>query len=496
MHRHQSWFSYPISKPYPFRWFTPVVLVGGVILTVFLSLVNLSANGYYLKTLYTSDPNGTEAYSNAQYVDNATIPIYFRAKIMAQDECQPRLLTIGDSFFTSNLGFRYIIKAISDSRTKSLSSLNYKNNTLESCSPKSIALKLKKSDTAVPPAASWWLSYGESTMKATVDCTVVTDDGLMTITLITEEASGGDHDYSYVIEDDYRTHASVWWGTRLLNAYWSGVMTVAANMTNIYGSKNYVVRSLLTYTPKPSEDIYTDDFFDLYWWLANADSSILNKNMDKSLKDYNSDWYGSPALTEGLHSAKVLFSLLSLDLGNCQAPNLLLDDRGLQYTILAPDDYNRDPGRILNGSKSQIYGSDRYNMIPTPGSNDTNSGLVKLRDSYDKFQPMMGPLGCATATIVSQYLCSVPQQKNGGVMLFSILLADLLFLQAAWKILTWIADGLVSRGNTEAMTCQGCQARIGSYHSLQDFSSTRNGFGAVPKRTMDWSESRETILRQ
>ncbi|EXF83778.1 hypothetical protein CFIO01_01505 [Colletotrichum fioriniae PJ7] len=473
---HRSWFSYSISKPYPFRWFTPVVLVGGVILAVLLSLINLSANGYYLKPLYTSDPNGTEALSNAQWFRK--IPFNWRSDVKA--ECQPRLYTIGDSFFTSNLGF----------------SLNYKNNTLQGCSPKSIVLKMKKSDTAVPPAPSWWLSYGESKMEATVDCTVVTDDGLVTITLVTEENSGGDHDYSYVIEDDPGTHASVWWGTRLLNAYWSGVMTVAANMTNIYGSKNYVVRSGFTYTPKPSEDIYTDQFFDLYWWLANTDSSILNKNMDKSLKDYNSDWYGSPALTEGLHSAKILFSLLSLDLGNCQAPNLLLDDRGLQYAILAPDDYNRDPGRILNGSRSQLYGSDRYNQIPAPGSNDTNSGLVTLRESYNKFQPMMGPLSCNNATIVSQYLCSVPQQKNGGAMLFSILLADLLFLQAAWKILTWIADGMVSRGNTEAMYCQGCQARIGTYQSLQDFSSTRNGSEAVPKRTMDWSESRETILRE
>ncbi|KAK1480180.1 hypothetical protein CCUS01_00737 [Colletotrichum cuscutae] len=489
---HRSWFSYSISKPYPFRWFTPVVLVGGVILAVLLSLINLSANGYYLKPLYTSDPNGTEALSNAQWFRK--IPFNWRSDVKA--ECQPRLFTIGDSFFTSNLGFRYIIKAISDSRTNSLSSLNYKNNTLESCSPKSIVLKMKKGDTAVPPAPSWWLSYGESTMDATVDCTVVTDDGPVIITLITEENSGGDHTYSYVIEDDPGTHASVWWGTRLLNAYWSGVMTVAANMTNIYGSDNYVVRSGFTYTPKPGEDIYTDQFFDLYWWLANTDSSILNKNMDKSLKDYNSDWYGSPALTEGLHSSKILFSLLSLDLGNCQAPNLLLDDRGLRYAILAPDDHNRDPGRILNGSRSQLYGSDRYNQIPAPRSNDTNSGLVTLRDSYDKFQPMMGPLGCSNATIVSQYLCSVPQQKNGGAMLFSILLADLLFLQAAWKILTWIADGMVSRGNTEAMYCQGCPARIGAYQSLQDFSSTRNGSEAVPKRTMDWSESRETILRE
>lgn len=63
---YRSWFSYPISKPYPFRWFTPVALVGGIVLTVLLSLINLSANGYLLKPLYTSDPNGTEALSNAR----------------------------------------------------------------------------------------------------------------------------------------------------------------------------------------------------------------------------------------------------------------------------------------------------------------------------------------------------------------------------------------------------------------------------------------------
>lgn len=70
---HKSRFSYPISKPYPFRWFTPVTLVGGLVLAVLLSLLNLSANGFYLKTVYTSDPNSTEAHANAQYV-NIPIP--------------------------------------------------------------------------------------------------------------------------------------------------------------------------------------------------------------------------------------------------------------------------------------------------------------------------------------------------------------------------------------------------------------------------------------
>ncbi|OHE99469.1 hypothetical protein CORC01_05269 [Colletotrichum orchidophilum] len=490
---HQSWFSYPISKPYPFRWFTPVALVGGLILTVLFSLVNLSANGYYLKPLYTSDPNGTEAYANAQWFRKT--PFNWRSDVQA--ECQPRLLAIGDSFFTSNLGFRYIIKTISDSSTSSRSTLNYKNNTLQHCTPKQIVLKLKKVDTAVPPSPSWWLSWTDSTMEATVDCTIMTDDGPVNITLVTEDTGEGDHDYSYVIEDDYRTHASVWWGTRLLNAYWNGVMTAASNMTEIDGFKSYVVRTAFTYTTKSlREDIRSDTFFDLYWWMANADATILHTNMKENLQDYNSDWYGSPALTEGLHCAKILFSLLSLDLGNCHSPNLLLDDRGLQYAILAPDDHNRDPGQLLNGSTSQLYGADRFNMIPVPGSNDTDNGLVTLMESYDAFQPLMGPLTCKNATVVSQYLCSVPQQKSWGVMLFAILLADLVFLQAAWKILTWTADGLVSKANTEAMSCQGCQTKTLSYQSLHDSGTTKDGLEAVPDKTMNWSMSREMSSRE
>ena len=41
-----SFFSYNISRPYPFKWFTAVVLLGGTLFTVFVSLLNFSADGY------------------------------------------------------------------------------------------------------------------------------------------------------------------------------------------------------------------------------------------------------------------------------------------------------------------------------------------------------------------------------------------------------------------------------------------------------------------
>ncbi len=56
---HASYFSYHISRPYPFRWFTPVALSCGVVLAVLFSMVNLAGNGYHLRSIYTNDPNTT-----------------------------------------------------------------------------------------------------------------------------------------------------------------------------------------------------------------------------------------------------------------------------------------------------------------------------------------------------------------------------------------------------------------------------------------------------
>ncbi|TDZ38563.1 hypothetical protein C8035_v004821 [Colletotrichum spinosum] len=209
------------------------------------------------------------------------------------------------------MGFRYTVKAIGDSAENSRSTVGYKNNTFHNCVPTRIAFKLRKVDTAAP---SWWLSWSDSsTMEATVKCGIITDDGLIDVTLAIVDASHGDRDYGYVVNDDYRTHASVWWGTRLLNAYWNGVMSAASQMGD---SEGYVIRAGLTFTTKTSEeDILTDAFFDLYWWMSNDDSTIMNKGMDKNLSDYNSEWYGSPTLTEALHCAKILYSLLALELG-------------------------------------------------------------------------------------------------------------------------------------------------------------------------------------
>lgn len=43
---HESVFSYTLSRPYPYRWFTYIVWLGGAAALALFSVVSLAANGY------------------------------------------------------------------------------------------------------------------------------------------------------------------------------------------------------------------------------------------------------------------------------------------------------------------------------------------------------------------------------------------------------------------------------------------------------------------
>ncbi|KAF5259040.1 hypothetical protein FOXYS1_10362 [Fusarium oxysporum] len=381
---HSSWFSYPITRPFPFRWFTPVAIVGGLILMVLFTIINLASSAFYLKPIFTDDPNGTTTQSVRWFMK---APLNWDNNMKVK--CQPKILSVGDRVFSTNLGFQYSVKALTSSDDdsdfrKTYPSIAYLNNTLEDCYLTRVDINLRKSDARA--SNSWWLSWITTFTDATASCNVMTSEGLVNITLGVEYTGQSDHIYDYVIEDDYKTHATL-------------------NDT-----------SFIKTDPK-------NQFVPVVW--------------------------------ESLHYTRILHSLIAVDLGNQNAPNLLLDKKDLQYAILPPDDPNRKNGSFLNDS-SLTGQATRYAQIPTPGAPlpPTDKNLVLLNETYDRFASEMGPLESNDATIVSQYLCSVPQSKSPGVMLLAILLADLVFLQAAWVIYNWIAGSMLSE--SQMQTCQGC----------------------------------------
>jgi len=189
-----------------------------------------------------------------------------------------------------------------------------------------------------------------------------------------------------------------------------------------------------------------------------------------------------------------MHSLLTVDLGNSNVPNVLTSDDGLQYILSAPDDRNRQDGGVLNRNPG-VTGD--YEMIGPPGvlrEGISEDLLVYINESYARLAPETGPLGAEIATIYSQYACSLPVKKSTGTMLIAILIADLVFLQAAWMILTWTAEGILSRKDPKASFCEGCTK--GDYSAVALQSPMPN-----PPRAISWrlagsrTESTQELLQ-
>ncbi|EXK44702.1 hypothetical protein FOXG_03852 [Fusarium oxysporum f. sp. lycopersici 4287] len=449
---HSSWFSYPITRPFPFRWFTPVAIVGGLILMVLFTIINLASSAFYLKPIFTDDPNGTTTKSVRWFMK---APLNWDNNMKVK--CQPKILSVGDRVFSTNLGFQYSVKALTSSDDdsgfrKTYPSIAYLNNTLEDCYLTRVDINLRKSDARA--SNSWWLSWITTFTDATASCNVMTSEGLVNIILGVEYTGQSDHIYDYVIEDDYKTHASTWWGTRLLNVYFTGILSTMSQTQDL-GDDSYWMTGGITFTTNPNiKDIRDPKLFNLAGWFLSSDGFIQNEPLNDT-SFIKTDPKFVPVVWESLHYTRILHSLIAVDLGNQNAPNLLLDKKDLQYAILPPDDPNRKNGSFLNDS-SLTGQATRYAQIPTPGAPlpPTDKNLVLLNETYDRFASEMGPLESKDATIVSQYLCSVPQSKSPGIMLLAILLADLVFLQAAWVIYNWIAGSMLSE--SQMQTCQGC----------------------------------------
>lgn len=96
-----------------------------------------------------------------------------------------------------------------------------------------------------------------------------------------------------------------------------------------------------------------------------------------------------------------------------------------------------------------------FGGIAAPGTNPTadDTKFISMNESYVAYNKETGPLGTKNAQIFSQYACSVPIRKDGGTLFPAILVADLVFLQALWTLLKWVADAMVLRRDQMAMAC-------------------------------------------
>lgn len=183
-----------------------------------------------------------------------------------------------------------------------------------------------------------------------------------------------------------------------------------------------------------------------------------------------------------------MHSALMVDLGNKDLPNFLLDVDDLNYLLSGAGDIVREAPGIF---KAASY--DTYAKIPQPDiPDDGNSTRVLITESYNVFGARMGPLGTSEARVYTQYACQIPVQKSIGIMILSIVIANIVVLQAAWRLLNLVTQQLVAKQQDTAMFCESCQRRTYQAIDMTNLSpwmsspfGMKSGLGDSTRRLVD-----------
>lgn len=143
LQKDKSVFSYSLSRPYPFTWFTYVATVGGIVCATLFTFVALAADGYNTSLEYRRDLNRT--LNESEWFQKA--PFSWISKL--ENSCQPAQLALGSVYYTSNLGLRYSLDQLwhessPGARKHLLPAASYLHTVLEDCDVRSIEVQLNR----------------------------------------------------------------------------------------------------------------------------------------------------------------------------------------------------------------------------------------------------------------------------------------------------------------------------------------------------------------
>ena len=441
---HSSFFNYNVQKPYPFKWFTPVALVGGIILAVLLSIMNFVQNSYVLVVQYVDNPNSTIA----QGVWYRDWPSYLTNGV--QPTCEPANLPVNTQFFTNQSGLMWTITSFFKDKEspQALPSLPYLNNVLKDCTVSELRIEYDSTDdqdVSILQYSAWGVE-----MRAFVTCSVSGPSGNTFVNataiynaLTPYEMPG----VSSFVARNATSRASMFWSEVLLRAYWinavNKVWTVSNDMFQNDGGA--LSKGVVTLYPNRSQESITSlDFFDMqYDFLEQRSGFGFTESLNSVAYyiDNKNNNSASPHIWTSVDQfAKSMYSAVLADLGQTQYPS--------QSSL------------VTTGSTVEQYTS----TFADPLEWSLPGGIppMLLREDYKSRQSGPNPtggLGLSDSVVATEYLCQVPQRKPVGDIFVSVLLADLVFLQFAWKLYTVFVDRWLIHKQPNAMFCQACAER-------------------------------------
>lgn len=442
--RQGSIFSYPVTRPYPWFWFTWSVVTGFSVLGVLFSFVAVAGNAYQFQSVYTTDPNGTE--SHREWFQRA--PFSWLAAM--ESKCQAAQLTVGGQYFTTNRGFVYTLDSIrreSLVANEALSSEPYRNATLVDCDVAEIRINMLRVDDTRMSQRFW--TWGASNSQATTTCALQSDEGITRANFTATLPSIKDQKLiiqNFLVQNA-TTNAGMYYGVRLLNSWYGKLAAVMGwqEPGGVEGAASYGSGTIDLVRNTNVTDYTAADF-----WLCDATFSdngrdLTFQHFPATIKDWANQWttddpdkrYNLPNISTTVDAfGKTFYSLLLSDFGVDMDSNALLTVKGVEYLQSIND---TDAAEMAAGSESNLG-------VVTHVVDPEHDGAQYLGTTK-------------AATISTQYLCSVPKQKGGFSLFFGVLLADIVFLNTAWKLFTWIVTWWLGKKDPLMNHCVGCMQR-------------------------------------
>lgn len=430
MSPHESFFSHNITRPYPFRWFTPVVLGGGIIVTVLVSFLNVAASGYELVTTSTTDPKGVR--SGAEWFDS-----WPKWLASTRASCDPATMPLQTSMYTNKTAFLYTLASVQGrdewfaglGKRSGRGALIYDDDTLSWCNVTSLRINI---DSNLQTAGQLSQSSVGAALTMNIECLVerpgenTTYLDLVTTHELVSQGIGSGLGAVGVGEASF-------FGAIMLSTYWKELAT-KYYLENVnldrpfYKAEVTLERTAGARSMRPvtMEEIVGMDFLSVdSCWLVP-----LNSTGFSHADEYCNDRTISELAQNGTDD-KVLPSIWQ---------PLSMLGTAMWFAVLA--DLGRDDHILPN-------------ILTHPQEVRNLTKVDFILGPYDDAQPKITPSVFSTT-----YICQVPRLKSTGTLIVSVLVADLVMLQTIWKIFVLAVDHFVASKEEESIYCEGCARNL------------------------------------
>jgi hypothetical protein len=461
---HTSYFSYNLSRPYPYVWFTPVVVLGGLVATALIAFLSVATQGYETISMPTSNPNTTSQNRNPF----SDWPSFLTAN--TKSVCSATTIPINTEFYTNNTALKYTVTKIwqgEDPRFPNvlLGSLPYLSNPLQNCSVNGITIELEGIDRSASQIA---VQQWGAKLRASVACQVTTPSGTTTINMTTN------YDYNGVSNDvgssfpgrNATEKASLWWGESLL-AWYSTALTNDIHIANDKFSKGDnvlpIYKGQASFSKRKTvvptvDDIKSLEFLSVSCFFVPWSNNGITPNV------YYCDRgkMNNTNLIEKLSKADDTDTHMPLPGIWLSAKNLA---KAFYFTILADLGQTDSGPNILDNADLLAFSTKEYEAIRDRkeiwGDNlrvNRTTGLAQR--AFTSKDVSIDDLGIEASVISTTFLCQIPRLKSTPSLVVSVIINTMVILSGIWTLYRFIIDAFLSSRHPELMYCTGCAASI------------------------------------